>query len=135
MARNLDRRGRNRGLTGRRGRPPVGGVLFPLTAGALFLLGVAAWRFRPRSGPAHLGLLPSAALVVAACLYLVVWTGSLVARGSDVPALPWGDLVLGVDASPFLPVQLAVVALAGAFATRRNPVVGAGPSVASSRGC
>lgn len=126
MARNLDRRGRNRGLTGRRGRPPVGGVLFPLTAGTLFLLGVAAWRFRPRSGPAHLGLLPSAALVVAACLYLVVWTGSLVARGSDVPALPWGDLVLGVDASAFLPVQLAVVALAGAFATRRNPVIGAG---------
>lgn len=126
MARNLDRRGRHRRLTGRRGRPPVGGVLFPPAAGTLFLLGVVAWRFRPRNELAHLGLLPSAALVVAACLYLVVWTGSLVAGGSDVPALPWGDLVLGVDASPLLPVQLTVVALAGAFATRLDPVVGAG---------
>ncbi|MDE0349197.1 MAG: hypothetical protein OXM56_05775, partial [Gammaproteobacteria bacterium] len=87
---------------------------------------MAAWRLRPRSGPAHLALLPSAALVVAACLYLVAWTGSLIAGGSDVPSLPWGDLVPGVDASPLLPVQLAVVALAGAFVTRLDPVVGAG---------
>ena len=43
-----------------------------------------------------------------------------------MPALPWGDLVPGVDASPLLPVQLAVVALAGAFATRLDPGVGAG---------
>ena len=126
MARNLDRRGRHRGLTGRRGRPPVGGVLFPLTAGTLFLLGVVAWRFRPRSGPAHLGLLPSAALVVAACLYLVVWTGSLVAGGNRLPSLTRGELGAGVDLSPLLPVQLTVVALAGAFATRLGPVVGAG---------
>lgn len=100
--------------------------MFPLAAGTLFLLGVAAWRFRPRNGPAHLGLLPSAVLVVAACLYLVVWTGRLVAGGNDFLSWPWGDLVPGVDASPLLPVQLAVVALAGAFATRLAPVVGAG---------
>ncbi len=126
MARNLDRRGRHRGLTGRRGRPPVGGVLLPLAAGTLFLLGVVAWRFHPRNGPARLGLLPSAALVVAACLYLVVWTGRLVAGGNRLPSLPWGELAAGVDLSPLLPVQLTVVALAGAFATRLDPVVGAG---------
>ena len=130
MARNLDRRGRNRGLTRSRGRPSVGGVLLPLAAGTLFLLGAVAWRFRPRNGPARLGLLPSAALGVAACVYLVVWTGRLVAGGNGIPSLPWGDPFPDIDASPLLPVQLAVVALAGALAyprraNRLEPVVGA----------
>lgn len=130
MARNLDRRGRYRGLTGRRGRPPVGGVLLPLAAGTLFLLGAVAWRFRRRNGPAHPGLPPLAALVVAACLYLAVWTGRLVAGGNGPPSLPWGALAAGVDASPLLPVQLMVVALAGVLAypgggRRPDAVVGA----------
>ena len=130
MARRLDRRGRNRGLTRRRGRPPVGRVLLPLAAGTLFLLGAVAWRFRPRNGPARLGLLPSAALLVAAVVYLLVWTGRLVAGGNRLPSLPWGELAAGIDASPFLPVQLAVVALAGALAypgcaNRLDPVTGA----------
>ncbi|MYE84359.1 MAG: hypothetical protein F4X36_21425 [Gammaproteobacteria bacterium] len=43
-----------------------------------------------------------------------------------MPSLPWGEPAAGVDLSPLLPVQLAVVALAGAFATRLGPVVGAG---------
>ncbi len=82
---------------------------------ALASLAVAAWR--PRTWPADtVGLrsLSSAALVAAAWVYLVVWTGRL-AAGGVLPALPWGDLVAGVDANPLLPVQLAVIALAGAL--------------------
>ncbi len=84
---------------------------------ALVSLVVAGWRFRPRTGPASTVRrlsLSSAALVVAAWVYLVVWTGRL-AAGGVLPALPWGDLVAGVDANPLLPVQLAVIALAGAL--------------------
>ena len=84
---------------------------------ALVSLVVAGWRFRLRTGPAstvRLLSLSSAALVVAAWVYLVVWTGRL-ADGGVLPALPWGDLVAGVDANPLLPVQLAVIALAGAL--------------------
>lgn len=84
---------------------------------ALVSLVVAGWRFRPRTGPAsmvRLLSLSSAALVVAAWVYLVVWTGRL-AGGGVLPALPWGELAAGVDANPLLPVQLAVIALAGAL--------------------
>lgn len=54
--------------------------------------------------------------MVAAWVYLVAWTGGLVAGGNDLPA--WGDLVPAIDASPLLPVQLTVVTLAGAFVYR-----------------
>ena len=90
---------------------------------------MAAWRFRPRNRPAWLGFLPAAALAVAAFLYLVAWTGRL-AAGDVLPSSPWSDLVAGVDPSPLLPVQVTVVALAGALvtpgrATRLDAVMGA----------
>ena len=97
---------------------------------ALVSLVVAGWRFRPRTGPAgalRLRSFSSAALVAAAWVYLVVWTGRL-AAGGVLPALPWGDLVAGVDAHPLLPVQLTVIALAGALVypggVRRNLFIG-----------
>ena len=74
-----------------------------------------AWLLRCRS---------SMALLAAALVYVCAWTGRLVAGGYVPPALPLGSLLGGVEGNVLLPVQLALVGLAGALVHRHGSMAG-----------